>query len=297
MPGQPRSRGGVHAHRPPARAPPTCACAGPMAPAARCSSAATWAATTGRSCRTRRPGSAADVLLVESTYGDRAAPGRGRGRRAGGDHQRDARERGGKVIIPAFAIGRVEEVLYAIKRLEDAGKVRAAAGLSRQPDGARGAEVLPAPCGRAGCRHRRAWPRGAARCPRSAQRVSHLSPRRRSRRRWSSGAGPAIVISSSGMATGGRVLHHLAKALPDRAEHRAVRRLPGRRHPRPAADRRCPGSADLRAVRSRARPRRETERDVGACRCERDRALAAHVSRRRPRSPTSSTASRRPRTR
>ena len=44
---------------------------------------------------------------------------------------------------------------------------------------------------------------------------------------------PAIVISSSGMATGGRVLHHLRAALPESAEHRALRRLPGRRHARP----------------------------------------------------------------
>ena len=55
----------------------------------------------------------------------------------------------------------------------------------------------------------------AAMCPHSAQRVSHLSPPPRSPGRSSSAPGPAIVISSSGMATGGRVLHHLANALPD----------------------------------------------------------------------------------
>ncbi len=60
---------------------------------------------------------AADLVLVESTYGDR-------------DHEpdddgeglarviRDTLARGGKVIVPAFAIGRVEELLYWIRRLE-----------------------------------------------------------------------------------------------------------------------------------------------------------------------------------
>jgi metallo-beta-lactamase family protein len=65
------------------------------------------------------PGSAADVLLVESTYGDRLHPVEGEDDALAAIIN-DTAQRGGKVIIPAFAIGRVEEVLYAIKRLEDA---------------------------------------------------------------------------------------------------------------------------------------------------------------------------------
>ena len=51
---------------------------------------------------------------------------------------------GGKLIIPSFAIGRVEEVLYAIKQLEDAGTDHGAARLRGQPHGPPGAEVLRA---------------------------------------------------------------------------------------------------------------------------------------------------------
>ena len=68
--------------------------------------------------------SEADYLLVESTYGDRTHPPDDDGE-ALAAVVRDTVNRGGKVIIPAFAIGRVEEVLYAIKRLEDRGAVRA----------------------------------------------------------------------------------------------------------------------------------------------------------------------------
>ncbi len=68
------------------------------------------------------PGVEADVLLVESTYGDRIHP-------AEDDGATLARiitetfARRGKVIIPAFAIGRVEELLYWLFKLEDEGRL------------------------------------------------------------------------------------------------------------------------------------------------------------------------------
>ena len=127
-------------------------------------------------------GSAADVLLVESTYGDRVHPGdderpswrriindtAGEARQAHHSRLRDRARRGG-------ALRRQE----AGGRRKDAG----AAGLRRQSDGARGARSSTSgtPAN---------WtttsPSGAEKCAHSAQRVSRLSPRRRSRRRWSS---------------------------------------------------------------------------------------------------------------
>ena len=64
----------------------------------------------------------ADYLLVESTYGDRVHEEDDNGDRLAA-LIRDTAERGGKMIIPAFAIGRVEELLYWIKRLEDEKKI------------------------------------------------------------------------------------------------------------------------------------------------------------------------------
>jgi metallo-beta-lactamase family protein len=70
------------------------------------------------------PGVACDVLLVESTYGDRAHPPDD----GGAELARIVTEttgRKGKLIIPAFAIGRVEEVLYWLKKLEGEGRIPA----------------------------------------------------------------------------------------------------------------------------------------------------------------------------
>src|SRR6185503_13632850 len=64
----------------------------------------------------------ADVLLVESTYGDRLHEPDDNGERLA-SIIRDTARAGGKVIIPSFAIGRVEEVLYWLKRLEDEKRI------------------------------------------------------------------------------------------------------------------------------------------------------------------------------
>ncbi|MBA3296321.1 MAG: MBL fold metallo-hydrolase, partial [Acidobacteria bacterium] len=65
---------------------------------------------------------AADYLLVESTYGNRVHEEDDSGERLAG-LIRDTAGRGGKMIIPAFAIGRVEELIYWIKRLEDEKRI------------------------------------------------------------------------------------------------------------------------------------------------------------------------------
>jgi metallo-beta-lactamase family protein len=68
------------------------------------------------------PVDAADVLLVEATYGDRRHPDDDGGARLA-EIVNDVVRRRGKLIVPAFAIGRVEEVLYSLKLLEEAGRI------------------------------------------------------------------------------------------------------------------------------------------------------------------------------
>src|SRR5882672_6734390 len=66
--------------------------------------------------------SEADVLLLESTYGDRLHEPDDNGDRLA-DIVNDTAHRGGKLVIPSFAIGRVEEVLYWLKRLEEEKRI------------------------------------------------------------------------------------------------------------------------------------------------------------------------------
>ena len=152
----------------------------------------------------------AEVLLLESTYGDRVHEPDDQGARLA-LIIKDTIARGGKLIIPAFAIGRVEEVLYWLKYLEDVGKIPKIPVYLDSPMAldalryyaSRASELDPDI--QAADEIRRFF---TARFQpvSSAQQSSELV---RSRI-------PSIVVSSSGMATGGRVLHHLQGALPDK---------------------------------------------------------------------------------
>jgi metallo-beta-lactamase family protein len=178
----------------------------------------------------------ADYLLVESTYGNRVHDKDDDGTKLA-EAITATVERGGKVIIPAFAVGRVEELLYWIKRLEDERRIpvlpvfvdspMATEALRRYSE--RVAELDPelqpeerddkAPHGHADRADSRARRREHARqerqvCVFCTERFKTVASTQESKDLTASRI-PAIVISSSGMATGGRVLHHLKATLPD----------------------------------------------------------------------------------
>lgn len=152
---------------------------------------------------------AADVLLVESTYGDRLHPEDDDGAHLAAIVN-DTISRGGKLIVPAFAIGRVEEVIYWLKRLEDTNRVPVLPVYVDSPMAARALrfyserldeldnDLKPAARGLSVFATQRMTTVASVQ-----QSVEIVQSRR-----------PAIVIASSGMATGGRVLHHLAATLP-----------------------------------------------------------------------------------
>ncbi len=179
----------------------------------------------------------ADYLLVESTYGNRVHEKDDDGDRLAQAIKATV-ERGGKVIIPAFAVGRVEELLYWIKRLEDERRIPVLPVFVDSPMATEALSALHRARARAGSRAaaRGARREGAARARRPCRpaRAAGASTRGESVSSASSAPSgsasiastqeckeltaskmPAIVISSSGMATGGRVLHHLKAALPD----------------------------------------------------------------------------------
>ena len=152
----------------------------------------------------------ADVLLVESTYGDRLHPADDDGERLA-EVIRTTIDRRGKVIVPSFAIGRVEEVLYWVKRLEEEGRIPVVPVYVDSPMAlealnfyAKRTDELDDEMSRRG-RAVRMFATKRFTVTRSAQESKQITASRL----------PSIVISSAGMATGGRVLHHLADGLPD----------------------------------------------------------------------------------
>jgi metallo-beta-lactamase family protein len=152
----------------------------------------------------------ADALIVESTYGDRShAPDEDGAILA--DLVSDTVKRGGKVIIPAFAIGRAEEVIYWLKRLEEEGRIPTLPVFLDSPMALealkyyqqRADELDPdmqTPRGQLSAFMTRRF-QAVTRPQQSAELVASRIP--------------SIVVSSSGMATGGRVLNHLKAALPN----------------------------------------------------------------------------------
>ena len=158
------------------------------------------------------PVAAADVLLVESTYGDRLHGPNEDAKLAmiiG-----DAVARGGKIIVPSFAIGRTEEVLYWIKKLEEQKRIPVMPVYVDSPMAAgalqfykeRVDELDPdLSAGAAGQRQVSVF---------ATERLTVVETLEQSKAVRQT-PGSAIVIAASGMATGGRVLHHLLSALPD----------------------------------------------------------------------------------
>jgi metallo-beta-lactamase family protein len=145
-------------------------------------------------------------------------------------------ERGGKLVIPAFAVGRVEELLYWIGRLEEQKRVpvlpvfvdspMAMEALARyterlnelDPELQPEAHDDKAPHDEAA---HEPVPKRQAQAARERRLCAFCTTRLRiiassaESKQLTQSRMPAIVISSSGMATGGRVLHHLKDALPN----------------------------------------------------------------------------------
>jgi metallo-beta-lactamase family protein len=156
------------------------------------------------------PAPDAETLLLESTYGDRIHPDADDEALLAGIIE-DTRSRGGRIVIPSFAIGRAEELLYWIKRLEENNRIRPIPVYLDSPMAVAALQFY--------VNHEHELDREVRSgdgTPRAFQtnhfRAVH-SPRESMEIVKSDH--PAIVISASGMATGGRVLHHLARCLPD----------------------------------------------------------------------------------
>jgi len=150
-----------------------------------------------------------DVIVVESTYGGRDHPEPDDDLLACA--VRRTSQRGGTVLIPAFAVDRTELVLLELERLRRAGRIPDLPVYVDSPMALAALDVYRRAT-RTGTGHLRAEPHRAdlfdlpmVHRVRDADESMTLNKP----------SYPSIVISASGMATGGRVVHHLRHQLPD----------------------------------------------------------------------------------
>ncbi|MBB5801209.1 metallo-beta-lactamase family protein [Saccharothrix ecbatanensis] len=153
-----------------------------------------------------------DALLVESTYGDRAHDDE-RATALLADTIRRTAARGGSVLIPAFAVDRTEVVLIELAKLTRAGAIPDLPVFVDSPMALASLRVYRQAVAKS-------WPEVRPELlhtledPFDPGRLAELHTATQSME-VNNPHQPSIVISASGMATGGRVLHHLKQMLPD----------------------------------------------------------------------------------
>ncbi len=152
------------------------------------------------------PPPAADHIVVESTYGNRVHPAEDPSD-ALAEVVTSTAAHGGIVLIPVFAVGRAQMVLHLLARLRGEGRIPPVPTFLNSPMAVDATELFL----RSDGEHRLDRREIAEMCRgvelvRSVEESKALTTR----------GGPMIVLSASGMLAGGRVLHHLIQAAPDR---------------------------------------------------------------------------------
>lgn len=156
-------------------------------------------------------GEEARLLVMESTYGNRTHP-----------HEdvrpelaqliNDTVHRGGSVIVPAFAVERTQKFLFIVKELRESGQIPKLPVFIDSPLAIQAVGIFlkySDECNQDACELIRKygsplnWP------------DFHFAPKQEDSKKINQVSYPCIIVSSSGMVTGGRVLHHLMQRLPD----------------------------------------------------------------------------------
>lgn len=147
----------------------------------------------------------ADFVVIESTYGnrrhDQADPVE-----ALGDVIERTVGRGGTVVIPAFAVGRAQTLIHDLWLLRRAGRIHNVPVYLDSPMATSATELL--------VRHADEHKLSREDCLAACSAVSYVRDVAKSKA-LSADRRPKVIISASGMATGGRVLHHIAAFAPD----------------------------------------------------------------------------------
>jgi len=156
-------------------------------------------------------GETADVLVMESTYGNRVHPDDDP-RPELAAAIRKTIERGGSVVVPAFAVERTQKFLFMLKELMEAGQIPRVPVFADSPMAIKAVEIY--------LKHSEEYSDEAKRLigqygsPLTWTGFSFASTPAESKK-INDSRYPCIIVSSSGMVTGGRIQHHLAQRLPD----------------------------------------------------------------------------------
>lgn len=156
-------------------------------------------------------GEECDLLVMESTYGNRVHP-HDDPRPAMAAMIRSTIQRGGSVVVPAFAVERTQKFLFLLKELMETGQVPRVPVHADSPMGIRAVQVF--------LKHSEEFsPETKALIGRYGSPLDwpnfYFDVTQEDSKRINQSKYPTIIVSASGMATGGRVLHHLMLRLPD----------------------------------------------------------------------------------
>jgi metallo-beta-lactamase family protein len=156
----------------------------------------------------------ADYLLLESTYGNRLHD-------VDKDHLGKAQlrdiivetaARGGTVLIPSFAVGRAQEILYTMRELEDSGEIPILPVYVDSPMAVNAFEIYHAHDEEHDLEMNTA--KKLAKNPMCTRDI-HFARTVQESKAINDQTAPAVIISANGMATGGRIVHHLMNRVPD----------------------------------------------------------------------------------
>jgi len=148
---------------------------------------------------------ATDYLVLESTYGDRQHEVIDAEQTIAGIVNRTA-ARGGIVLMPSFAVGRAQLVLHILRKLRDENRIPHLPVYLNSPMAIKATELF--------FNHHEEHRLTKEECEKIDEMTHYVKTVEESielnQRRY-----PAVIISASGMASGGRVLHHLKSLMPD----------------------------------------------------------------------------------
>jgi metallo-beta-lactamase family protein len=153
----------------------------------------------------------ADLLVMESTYGNRQHPTTDP-RPELAKLIRETAERGGSVIVPAFAVERTQKFLFMLKELIETGQIPRLPVYCDSPMAIKAVEIF--------MKHSEEYtPQAADLIGKYGSPVEWpgftFAQTAEQSKKINDSHYPSVIISSSGMVTGGRILHHLAQRLPD----------------------------------------------------------------------------------